>query len=321
MTRKPDTDFPTREERLKAATDRLEAGIGALFTSDRYATYLQAMSKFHRYSYGNVLMILLQCPHASQVAGFHTWKKEFGRTVKKGAKGIQILFPCTYTKREEQENTDPDSEQSGKKTVTGYKVGYVFDVSQTEGREMPSLNCELSGDVEQYEAVRAALEGLSPAPVRFAPLPGESKGSYSHVDRSITVRPGMSQVQTIKTLIHEIAHAKLHALPVENGIVSGLPEKDKSTREVEAESTAYVVCQHFGIDTSEYTFGYVAGWSRGRELTELKSSLSVIRATAAEIIGGIEAKCPELAPPEPEREETPPGPVRSHKGRRLVPAR
>lgn len=241
--------------------------------------------------------------------------------MKKGAKGIQILFPCTYTKREEQEKPDPDSEQTVKKTITGYKVGYVFDVSQTEGREMPSLNCELSGDVEQYEAVRAALEGLSPAPVHFAPLPGETKGSYSHVERSITVQPGMSQAQTIKTLIHEIAHAKLHALPVENGVVSGLPEKDKSTREVEAESIAYVVCRHFGIDTSEYTFGYVAGWSKDRELTKLKASLSVIRAAAAEIIGGIERQCPELAPPEPEREETPPGPVRSHRGRRPVLAR
>lgn len=332
MVQKPRPDYAARAERLKEVTDKLEAGITELYQSDRYAAYLQAMSKFHRYSFGNVLLILLQCPGASQVAGFHTWKR-FGRKVKKGAHGIQILAPCPYKTREEREKTDPATQrpvldtdgQPVMEAVTvqrqGYKVEYVFDMSQTEGRALPALACELSGDVAQYEAIRTALEELSPAPIRFEPLPSGAKGSYSHIDRRIAIQPGMDQAQTLKSLIHEIAHAKLHALPVENGVVTGLPEKNRSTREVEAESVAYVVCQHFGIDTSDYSFGYVAGWSRGRELPELRASLDTIRTAAAEIIGGIEIKCPGLAPPEPEKEEKAPEQRRTPRKRRAAPAR
>ncbi len=327
------TDYPTKTERLKVLTDKLESGVAELFESDRFAAYLNTMSKFHHYSFGNVLLIAMQFPGASQVAGFHTWKKKFGRTVKKGEKGIQILAPCTFTQRTEQDKIDPTTQRPGlddngqplKETAAvqcrQFRIEYVFDVSQTEGRELPTLNHELSGDVTQYNAIHAALKELSPVPIVFEPLPGTAKGCYSHMEQRIVIRPGMSQTQTLKTMIHEIAHAKLHSLPVKKSIVRDAPQKDRSTREVEAESVAYVVCQHFGIDTSDYSFGYVAGWSKGRELAELKSSLNCIRAAAAEIIGGIELKCPELAPSGPEYEKKAPAPRHHPRKRRPAPAR
>ena len=300
---------------MKRATDKLEAGIARLLDSGQYAAYLDAMSKFHRYSYGNIMLILYQCPNASQVAGFQTWKK-FGRSVKKGERGIEILVPCTYARKKPQNEIDPDPQtptldengQPVKEAVSTiqhlrFKTGYVFDISQTEGRELPDIVHELNGDVAQYEAVCAALRDISPVPIHFGTLPEDVSGSYSHSEQCITIRPGMSQTQTIKTMIHEITHSKLHALPVENGIVLGHHKKDQNTREVEAESVAYVVCQHFGVDTSDYSFGYVAGWDKDEGMTCLKASLGCIRDTAAEIISGIEAKCPELAPPILEAEE------------------
>ena len=308
------TDRPSRTERVKALTDKLEQGVKDLFESRRYAAYLSAMSKFHSYSANNVLLILLQCPHASQVAGYNTWKNEFGRNVRSEEQGIRILAPCLHQKLVERDKLDPDTgrpvrDREGKivkeRVFTQYrtfKTATVFDVSQTEGRELPRLGvAELSGGVERYQALAAALEQLSPVPVRYeAPASPGAKGCYSHLEQRVYVRPGMSQVQTLKTLIHEIAHAKLHALPVERGAVTGLPEKDRRTREVEAESVAYVVCQHFGVDTSDYSFGYVAGWSRGREMEELKASLACIRSTAAGLIDGIERRCPELFPEPPQ---------------------
>lgn len=321
-----------RAEKLKAATDRLEAGIADLFNSDNYAAYLTAMSKFHRYSYGNVVLILSQFPEAGQVAGIRTWNK-FGRTVKKGEHGIEILVPCTYTRTEQRNKIDPDTqnqvldengqpvrEQAAIQHLR-FKVGHVFDISQTEGREMPDIVCELSGDVAQYEAVCSALREVSPVLIEFGPLPDDVRGSYNHADQKIIIRPEMSQAQTVKTMIHEITHSKLHALPVEYGIVIGRHEKNQGTREVEAEGVAYVVCQHFGIDTSEYSFGYVAGWDKGKDMTRLKASLGCIRDTADEIIRSIETKCPELAPPEPEPEEKTPGPRRPKRNRRTAPAR
>ena len=299
-------------ERVKALTDQLEAGIAELFTSDRYMAYLQAMSKFHRYSYGNIMLILWQRPSASRVAGFQKWK-QFGRHVKAKEHGIQILAPCPYQSWEKQDKVDPVSQRpvigaDGRPVQEwvrverrGYKIEYVYDITQTEGREMPEIVCELSGDVEQYEAICAALRELSPVPIEFGPLPEGVKGKYSHTEQKITIRPDMSQKQTLKTMIHEIAHSILHALPVENGIITGVPDKSRPRREVEAESVAYVVCQHFGIDTSDYTFGYVAGWSRDKDQKVLRESLDCIRSTAAQIIKGIEEKCPELAPPEPEQ--------------------
>ena len=328
---RPD-NYPTPSERLKAVTDKLEAGIKELFDSDRYAAYLQAMSKFHRYSYGNIILILSQYPSASQVAGFHGWKK-FGRSVKKGERGIQILAPCSYTKWEQRDKADPatqspvlDSNGQPVQEIVGvkkqgYKVEYVFDVTQTEGRELPSTHRELTGDVEQYNAICAALKDTAPVPIRFAPLPPGVFGSYSHLEQHITIQPEMSQMQTLKTMIHEVAHSKLHALPVENGAIVGQHKKGRPAREIEAESVAYVVCQHFGIDTSEYSFGYMAEWARDREMTVLKASLGCIRETAAEIIGSIEEKCPELAPPKPEPVQEEQAPRRPRHKRRAAPAR
>ena len=322
--------YPTRSERLKEVTDRLEAGIADLFHSDNYAAYLTAMSKFHRYSYGNIVLILSQFPEASQVAGLRTWNS-FGRSVKKGEHGIQILMPCSYSagRKKESKLVQDTSQDEDDQTVQNssaishlrFKVGYVFDVSQTEGQEMPDIVRELSGDVAQYEAVCAALREVSPVPIEFGTLPDGVRGSYNHADENITIRPGMSQTQTVKTMIHEITHSKLHALPVEYGIVIGQHEKDQGTREVEAEGVAYVVCQHFGIDTSEYSFGYVAGWDRGKDVVRLKASLGCIRDTAAEIINSIEAKCPELAQPEPTPEKMTPGPHLPKRKCRAAPAR
>ena len=241
-------DRPSRTERIKELTDRLEQGVKDLFESDRYAAYLSAMSKFHSYSANNLLLILLQCPHASQVAGYTTWKKDFGRNVKRGEKGIQILAPCPYkilTKRDKLDpntncpvldaNGEPVSEWVLMKRQS-FKIVTVFDVSQTEGRELPRLGVEeLTGTVAYYQALSGAIEDLSPVPVHYkAPASPSAKGCYSHLARCVYVRPGMSQVQTIKTLLHEVSHAKLHALPVENGAITGLPEKDRRTREVEA---------------------------------------------------------------------------------------
>ena len=310
-------NYPTPAERLKEVTDKLEQGVKDLFESSRYTDYLKTMSRFHRYSCNSVLLISLQCPWATRVAGFHTWRKDFGRTVKRGEKGIRILAPCTYQSLVERDKLDPATNlpvmgtdgRPVRETVLvrrqSFKVATVFDVSQTEGKELPSLCVgELAGDVEQYSHLSAALEELSPVPIHYRfPFPSAAKGCYSHMEQCVYVRPHMSQVQTFKTMVHEVSHAKRHALPVENGVITGVPEKDRRTREVEAESIAYVVCQHFGVDTSDYSFGYIAGWSKGRELEELKSSLSCICETAAELIDGIESRCPDLFP-KPFREES-----------------
>ncbi|MEA4895650.1 MAG: ArdC-like ssDNA-binding domain-containing protein [Oscillospiraceae bacterium] len=299
----------TPAEQLKEITDKLEAGISDLYESDRYAAYLRCLSKFHHYSYGNVLLILLQCPSASRVAGFNTWKKEFGRTVKRGETGIKILAPCTYRKLEETDKLDantqrPVLDENGRPVKEmiwvqkqGFRIVNVFDVSQTEGRELPLPGVsELTGSVEGFETLTAALRKLSPVPVETAQISGSAKGYFSHTEHRIVLRPDMSETQTVKTLVHEIAHAKLHDLSPTGSPAPSEPAKDRRAREVEAESVAYVVCQHFGIETSDYSFVYIAGWSKGRELAELKSSLDCIRETAAELINGVEGLCRERGP-------------------------
>ena len=210
-------------ERVRALTDQLEAGITGLFQSGQYAAYLQSLSKLHHYSYGNIFLIKLQCPHASMVAGYGDWKRKFGRHVKAGETGITILAPCPYWARDEVEETGPDGqtikEQKWVKK-TGFTTATVFDVSQTEGRELPSLGVEsLTGTVEGYEKLLSTLKSISPVPVSEGPLPPGVHGAYYHAEQKITLSPGMSEAQTIKTLVHEIAHAKLHALPVEGGII------------------------------------------------------------------------------------------------------
>jgi len=312
--------YPSPAERLKAVTDQLKAGVSDVFQSGKYENYLRTMSQFHNYSSGNILLIAMQFPAASQVAGFNDWKKKFGRNVKKGEKGIKILAPCVFTAMLEVEKLDPMTllpvlDKNGDPAVERipydpkrFRVVTVFDISQTEGEKLPDIVSDLDGSVDRYKEISAALEKLSPYPIQFGGLPGIAKGCCNYSEQRIIIRPGMSEAQTLETKIHEIAHAKLHANQPPDVLIEIDSKNDRHSREVEAESVAYVVCQHFGVDTSDYSFGYIAGWSKGKELAELKSSLNLIRDTAAELIDGIEGR-------EPERPRAPPrrhSPKRKH---------
>ena len=291
------------DERVAELTDRLENGVRELYASDSYAQYISAMAKFHHYSFGNALLILFQCPHATNVAGYNTWK-QLGRQVKKGEKGILILAPCAFRAVLEREKIDPQTgrtlygpdgqplTEKVKISPNRFKIAHVFDLSQTEGRELPQIGVsELTGDVEDYAGIYDRLAALSPLPVVQEDFQRAAKGYTSFMENRVVIKPGMSQVQTIKTLVHEIAHAKLHE-PAD--ILIEEQPKQRSQKEVEAESIAYVVCQHFGIDTTDYSLAYVAGWSQGKELAELKASLNVIHATAGEIIDAISPPPPKL---------------------------
>ena len=293
-------------EKLKEITDRLEQGITELFDSERYKEYLKVMSKFHNYSFRNTVLIAMQKPDASLLAGFSAWKNNFERNVMRGEKGIKIIAPSPYKIKQEMQKIDPHTQKpiigkDGKPvteekeiTIPAYKVVSVFDVSQTEGKELPDIAVdELTGDVDRYKDFFAALEKTSPVPIAFENIGGGSHGYYHLEDKRIAINEGMSELQTLKTAIHEIAHAKLHDIDL-NAPKDEQPRVDRRTREVEAESVAYTVCQHYGLDTSDYSFGYVAGWSSGRELSELKSSLETIRSAAAEIINSIDANFAEL---------------------------
>ena len=294
-------------EKLKEITDRLEQGITELFDSERYKEYLRVMSKFHNYSFNNTLLIAMQKPDASLIAGFTAWKNQFQRNVKKGEKGIKIIAPSPFKIKQETEKIDPQTQKpvigrDGKPvteekeiTIPAYKVVSVFDVSQTEGKELPDIAVDaLTGDVEQYSDFFAALEKTSPVPIGFEKIEGGAHGYYHLEDKRIALDEGMSELQTLKTAIHEIAHAKLHDIDLNAPKDEQQPRVDRRTREVEAESVAYTVCQHYGLDTSDYSFGYVAGWSSGRELAELKSSLETIRSAAADIINSIDGHFAEL---------------------------
>ena len=294
-------------EKLKEITDRLEQGITELFDSERYKEYLRVMSKFHNYSFNNTLLIAMQKPDASLIAGFTAWKNQFQRNVKKGEKGIKIIAPSPFKIKQETEKIDPQTQKpvigrDGKPvteekeiTIPAYKVVSVFDVSQTEGKELPDIAVDaLTGDVEQYSDFFAALEKTSPVPIGFEKIEGGAHGYYHLEDKRIALDEGMSELQTLKTAIHEIAHAKLHDIDLNAPKDEQQPRVDRRTREVEAESVAYTVCQHYGLDTSDYSFGYVAGWSSGRELAELKNSLETIRSAAADIINSINEHIAEL---------------------------
>ena len=294
-------------EKLKEITDRLEQGIAELFDSERYREYLKVMSKFHNYSFRNTVLIAMQKPDASLVAGFSAWKNNFERNVMKGQKGIKIIAPSPYKIKQEMQKINPHTQKpiigkDGKPvteekeiTIPAYKVVSVFDVSQTEGKELPDIAVdELTGDVDRYKDFFAALEKTSPVPIAFENIEGGSHGYYHLEDKRIAINEGMSELQTLKTAIHEIAHAKLHDIDLNAPKDEQQPHVDRRTREVEAESVAYTVCQHYGLDTSDYSFGYVAGWSSGRELSELKSSLETIRSAAAEIINSIDENLAEL---------------------------
>ena len=294
------------DERVAELTERLENGVKELYASDSYAQYITAMAKFHHYSFGNALLILFQCPHATNVAGYGTWEL-LGRHVKYGEKGIMILAPCNFRASLEREKIDPLTGQTllgpdgqpltekVKIAPNRFKIAHVFDLSQTEGRELPQIGVsELTGDVADYTGIYDRLTAISPLPVVQEDFQRAAKGYTNITENRGVVKPGISQVQTIKTLVHEIAHAKLHR---PDDILAIPTPGEKRQKEVEAESIAYVVCQHFGIDTSDYSLAYVAGWSRGKELAELKASLNVIHATAGEIIDAISPP-----PPKPERQ-------------------
>ena len=296
------------EGKVKEVTERLEAGVRELFESERYQAYLKAMSKFHDYSLNNTLLILMQKPDASLVAGFGKWRDDFERHVKRGEKGIKIFAPAPYTIKKEAEKIDPDTGQpvigaDGKPVMEqreikfpAFKVVSVFDVSQTDGKEIPDLSVDaLTGSVEQYEDFWRVLKEVSPVPVELEKIEGGAHGYYSLTDKRIAVDEGMSELQTIKTLIHEIAHAKLHDIDLNAPTEEMENRPNRRTREVEAESIAFTVCQHFGLDTSDYSFGYVAGWSSDKEIKELKASLETIRTTASELITEIEERLQALS--------------------------
>lgn len=299
-------DAKTEKHKVQEITEKLEQGIKELFESEKYKTYLNTMSKFHNYSFNNTMLIAMQKPDATLVAGFKAWQKNFDRHVKKGEKGIRILAPAPYKIKEEQEKLDPVTgeimlDKNGMPIteeveikIPAFRVVPVFDVSQTDGKELPDIGVnELSGSVEDYEDFMQALTEVSPVPITYEDIEGEAKGYFHTTDHRITIREGMSQSQTVKTAIHEVAHAKLHDRE-RNQDIDAVLDKDRNTKEVEAESVAYTVCQHFGIDTSDYSFGYIAGWSSDRDMKELKSSLDTIRKTASELITGIEDRLAEL---------------------------
>ena len=345
-------------QQVREITDKLEQGIKELFESERFKEYLRTMSKFYHYSFSNTLLIAMQKPEATYVAGYTSWQRNFDRQVMKGEKGIKILAPAPYKAKEEREKIDPSTQKpvldADGKPVTetvevmrpAFKVVSVFDISQTDGKELPDIIVdELSGSVENYAAFFEALKQESPAPIAFEDIPGGAKGYFSPVENRIAIREGMSEIQTIKTAIHEIAHAKLHSIDrpepepswkivmisdggTKRDFLSGFASetdaneaaeregwrfvdenrfewrleveedtsavqemrKDRHTKEVEAESVAYTVCQRYGIETSDYSFGYIAGWSSDKETKELKGSLETIRKTAAEMIDSIDAK-------------------------------
>ena len=299
-------DARTEKQKVKEITDRLEEGLKELFEGEKYKSYLNTMSKFHNYSANNIQLIEMQCPDATYVAGYRAWQRNFERHVNKGERGIRILAPAPYKIKEEQEKIDPVTnepvlDRDGMPVmeeveikIPAFRVVTVFDYSQTDGKELPGLGVnELHGDVERYRDFMEALERVSPVPIRYEEMEGDRKGYFIDLSRPIAIKEGMSEAQTAKTGVHEVAHAKLHAREAEQDTEKAV-YKDRETKEVEAESIAYTVCQHFGIDTSDYSFGYIAGWSSGKEMPELKSSLDTIRRTSSELIKGIEAQLLEI---------------------------
>ncbi len=294
----------TEKQKVKEITGRLEEGLKELFEGEKYKSYLNTMSKFHNYSANNIQLIEMQCPGATYVAGYKAWQKNFERHVNKGERGIRILAPSPYKIKEEQEKIDPVTnepvlDRDGMPVmeeveikIPAFRVVTVFDYSQTDGKELPGLGVsELHGNVERYRDFMEALARVSPVPIRYEGMEGDRKGYFIDLNHPIAIKEGMGEAQTAKTGVHEVAHAKLHAKEVEQE--TGIA-KDRETKEVEAESIAYTVCQHFGIDTSDYSFGYIAGWSSGKEMPELKSSLDTIRRTSSELIKGIEAQLLEI---------------------------
>lgn len=300
MADNKDKAYSTQFEKVKEITDKLEAGIQALFESDTFRNYLKTLSKFHDYSLNNTILIAMQKPNATLVAGYTAWQKNFGRQVQKGETGIKILAPTPYKKQMEVDRIDPytglavlnpdgsTAKELKEIMVPAFKVVSVFDVSQTDGKPLPSLGVnELTGDVQQYDMFFEALNRVCPVPVGFEQIESGAKGYYHTVDQRIALQDGMSQVQTVKTMIHEMAHQKLHAIDPKE-LPPDEPRLTRNAKEVEAEAVAYTVAQHYGIETSDYSFAYIAGWSHGKETPELKASLDRIRVAADEMITSID---------------------------------
>lgn len=300
------------EKQLKEISERLEQGVKEIFTSERYTEYLNTMSKFHNYSFNNTLLITMQKPEATLVAGYQAWQKKFNRHVKRGEKGIQIIAPAPIREKQEIEKIDPVTKEPVigedgqpeteivEMVIPRFRVTTVFDVSQTEGEPIADLDVpELTGSVQFYDTFMQALQNISPVPIRMMNVEGEAKGYYHQTEKYIAIKEDMSNVQTMKTGVHEVSHALLHDREVMDaeGVL-----KDQTTKEVEAESIAYIVCNHFGLDTSEYSFTYIASWCESRDMKALKASMDTIRKTSAEIIGNIEEQMHEIEMERPIRE-------------------
>ena len=300
-------DERTEKQKVQEITDKLEEGLKELFESEKYKTYLSTMSKFHNYSFNNTLLIAMQKPEATLVAGYKAWQKNFERHVNKGEKAIRILAPAPYKIKEERDKLDPvtgemmfdengmPQKEQVEVTIPAFRAVSVFDVLQTDGKPIPELEAqELLSTVEGYEDFVQALMNVAPVPIGFEDIPGDSKGYFHTEEKRIAVQENMSESQTLKTMVHEVAHSMLHNKEINRDDLMEAPAKDRNTKEVEAESVAYTVCQHFGIDTSDYSFGYIVGWSSGKDMKELKSSLDIIRKTSSELITGIEGVLREL---------------------------
>jgi len=307
-------NMTAHKDRMKEITDSIEQGIKDLFQSDKYTEYLRTMSRFHRYSLNNTLLIAMQRPDATLVAGFNKWRDQFGRSVKRGEKGIKIIAPTPFKKKIEQEKRDPDTKapvlnpdgsivmEEKEIKIPMYKVVSVFDVSQTEGKPLPQLASNLTGDVQQYEIFMEALRRSSPVPISIEVMTATMDGYFDLEHQDIAIRRGMSEVQTVSAVIHEIAHAKLHnreqaQLAAAQGDETAAPPKpkDRRTEEVEAESISYAVCAYYGIATGENSFGYIANWSRDKELPELRASLETINKTASDLISDIDRNFAQIA--------------------------
>lgn len=300
------------KERIKEITAGIEKGILELFESDRYRNYLSTMSRFHHYSLNNVMLIHAQRPDATLVAGYNKWKNSFGRHVKKGERGIQILAPTPYKIKVDKEKLDPDTNlpmidsdgnpitEEKEITIPMFKIVNVFDVSQTDGKPLPQLSFNLTGDVAQYEVFLEALRRTSTVPIDIKPMEASMDGYFNLTEQAIFIREGMSQVQTVSAIVHEMAHSRLHNYEkmtelADNGETVLAPaEKGRNTEEVEAESVSYAVCQYFGIETKDNSFGYIASWSQGKELKELRASLETINKTSSELITSIESHVQEI---------------------------
>ena len=306
MAERTQGKYPSQFEKVKEITDKLEAGVAQMMNSDSFKNYLKVMARFHNYSLNNTILIALQDPKATLIAGYTAWQKNFGRQVMKGEKAIRILAPTPYKKKMEVAVIDPSTGQARmnpdgtKQTelkevmVPAFKVVNVFDVRSTEGKPLPSIGVnELTGDVQQYEMFFEALKRSCPVPIAFEQIDSGAKGYYHTVDHRIALQEGMSQVQTIKTLIHEMTHQKLHSMDPKE-MPPEEPRLTRNAKEVEAESVAYTVAQHFGIETSDYSFAYIAGWSAGKDTPELKASLDRIRKAADEMITTIDGHFAEL---------------------------